>query len=862
MLDLLCRHGTVDYHRMMISEPKTKQAVLRPLLRCIAGAVVFSTLHAAPPDGTILSETDVWRVFRVWETPVQGTVHEHQPANGRHSQSVRPTPHPPVDWAAVGFDDSAWLRRNGPFHVCRRGTEGFGYGEPRTLSRMLLRSRFGVDNPAAAGDLELSLVFRGGAVIYLNGQEVTRLYMPEGALSDETPALDYPDAVWRTASGGGIGPIDEWADPEQHLDRVQQRIRNRRKIVVPAALLRSGVNVLAIDLRRCVLPEDLPRYAGGRDGWGTVGFINLTLVTGHPAHVKHPGETLRNVRLWNADPLDRVGLDVAAGDPFEDLHPLKLVAPRGGRASGQVVVSVPETTVDYSAAISPLRGPQGTITPQQVTVRFASRLHPPLHSAHPFYDALLPRPVTATATQPVWITVEVPPEAAPGHYAGTLAVSVLRHNYTVPVELEVADWQLPPPQEWHAMAGFWHSPFNVVHQYEVEPWSPRHLELLRPLMTMLGAAGNDVLYINAVRNTLHNRNDTILLFRQQQDGYVPDFSAVDKYLAVYAEAAAAPRGVVLYAWERGMERGRGPLPVNLRNADGSVEPGELPFFGEQGSEQTWRMVIQGLRARMDQLGWDETEIWIGVGHDARPRKATIDFFRAIAPDSRWSMFSHWRGDPPLMNGRRVLANELVIALGETPFYQSRNYGPLTGGWDYSAGDAVMLSSFRGALANAGLAGYRALADAVVAGEGRNQIAGFTRMGLDYWPIYQGLDVHGEPQYGQIWNWSGWNNLYRNNPRAIASPGPDGPVATVRYEMLREGQQEAEARIAIERVLSDPQLRAELPEALVTAANELLQERLTWRYAEIGGSWNDDPLWQKRALQLFEMAGQITAATAD
>lgn len=96
----LCECMLVCLYRMSISGlQQSKRAFPRLLLHCIAGALIVSTLNAAQQDGTVLSETDVWRVFRVWETAVQGTALDFQPAGGRQPDIVD-SPHPPADWAA------------------------------------------------------------------------------------------------------------------------------------------------------------------------------------------------------------------------------------------------------------------------------------------------------------------------------------------------------------------------------------------------------------------------------------------------------------------------------------------------------------------------------------------------------------------------------------------------------------------------------------------------------------------------------------------------------------------------------------------------------------------------------------------
>jgi hypothetical protein len=65
-------------------------------------------------------------------------------------------------------------------------------------------------------------------------------------------------------------------------------------------------------------------------------------------------------------------------------------------------------------------------------------------------------------------------------------------------------------------------------------------------------------------------------------------------------------------------------------------------------------------------------------------------------------------------------------------------------------------------------------------------------------------------------------LYKANPVSIAAPGADGAAPTVRFQMLREGVQETEARIAVVQAL------AGLDEARRARCRALLDERLVAR----------------------------------
>jgi len=85
---------------------------------------------------------------------------------------------PATAWRAIDFDDGSW----------DIGAAPFGYGDGPygvTLSDMrsnyasvFLRNTFEIESPAAVSELTLSMTYDDGLIIWVNGEETTRLNMP------------------------------------------------------------------------------------------------------------------------------------------------------------------------------------------------------------------------------------------------------------------------------------------------------------------------------------------------------------------------------------------------------------------------------------------------------------------------------------------------------------------------------------------------------------------------------------------------------------------------------------------------------------------------------------------------------------
>jgi len=155
-----------------------------------------------------------------------------------------------------------------------------------TLAAICLRGKFRVTDPAAAGDLKLSVAYRGGVVVYLNGQEIARASIPEDQRPRgiEAVAEDYPREVFVKDDGKVIS----WGfgDPARCHAQLQQRVRRLDGVALPAKLLRKGVNVLAVEAHRAPYHDAIQgtsrsgRGKGYVINWTTVGVTDVALTGG------------------------------------------------------------------------------------------------------------------------------------------------------------------------------------------------------------------------------------------------------------------------------------------------------------------------------------------------------------------------------------------------------------------------------------------------------------------------------------------------------------------------------------------------------------------------------------------------------
>ncbi len=89
---------------------------------------------------------------------------------------------------------------------------------------------------------------------------------------------------------------------------------------------------------------------------------------------------------------------------------------------------------------------------------------------------------------------------------------------------------------------------------------------------------------------------------------------------------------------------------------------------------------------------------------------------------------------------------------------------------------------------------------------------------------------------------------------LLAAGPDGAISTARFEALRESLQDCEARIAIEKVLADENLRKRLDGELIKRCKAELAKRAKV-VTHQNGPEPGQP-WGKLSRDLFKLAAEV------
>jgi len=911
-----------------MSKRKTSAGVGLMVLLCAAWSVPAAgpaTTKAAAHTGetqptVILDTSGFWRMHHTLKPPVVQLDDGPKAALTGIKWLDWETPPPSEDWTKADFDDHWWAR----FPLRRAAITPY-------LARLCLRGKFTVTAPAKVRGLSLLLDYHGGAIVYVNGKEIARGNVPAGQseLAEGYPEEAFIDAKGELLTSGSSGDAEA-------KRRIGLRTRKLAAVPVPADCLRTGVNVLAIDIVRAPYhkvvttkkPLDQRVYYIRRHpydlNWSTC-HIDRVQLAANTAEGLVPNCTRPNgLQVWNSDPLAG-DFDLDFGDTCEELRAIHLVGARNGSYSGKVVVGSTKPIMELKAAASDLKGSRGTVPSSAVHLRYGIRwgqehaVSMPYAGSWPYpakeslLGALAEKPLAEfpvqrkpparnglkTPNQPalvagavtsIWATVRVPADAKPGVYRGKITIRAQGHKpVNAPIELKVLDWSLPDPQDYKTWIEFIQSPDTLSVEYGIEPWSDRHWKMIAQSFRYLNEIGSRTAYVPVIAQTnLGNEHSMVRWIRKGENKFDFDFSVMDKYIDIAAKNMGKPKIVCFVVWDISLLKkelhdlggtvagkarkalaGKGPLVTVVDPATRKLENIHLPLFTDAASGEIWKPLFAEIRSRMKARGLDGATA-LGFISDAQPTKEQAQFLQETSGGLPWVVHAH---QPCLqLQGIGKVAYHVRVWGNAYP-----NGGTSLFGWK---GDFLGAQFQRGDQNGAAAARWRHCAEVNVAGRQR----GIGRLGADFW--YAVKDKKGR-RVGTVagrYPQSAWANL--DLLSHFLAPGPDGPVVTNRFEAVREGVQECEARIYLETALTDKALRAKLGEELAGRIKQLLDERILYMWKNFsnlritgrhwdwafftpwrgvgapGHSWFLGTGWQQRSEKLYALAAEVQKKLAE
>ena len=325
----------------------------------------------------------------------------------------------------------------------------------------------------------------------------------------------------------------------------------------------------------------------------------------------------QGVQVWNLDVAERL-LDLDYADPSEPLRPIRIVAARNGAFSGAVAIGSTDPIEGLACRTGDLESAGGRIPASAVSIRYGTldrrSVGEKAHGTTAYtFDALveeapaavpvaglgransppaaraalgLPTKPVPGAIVPVWATVKVSKDAAPGEYRGELLLSVKGVPQTkVPVELLVSAWTLPDVKDYACLLNVYQSPDTLALHYKVPLWSEEHWALIERSIALMGALGNDFLCIPLLSKDQFGNEESMVYWVREGGTYKHDFRILDRYLGLFLKHHDPQRLKLAVLAAYGVAGRTGDATVTaLDQATGAKTDLALPPYGTKECE--------------------------------------------------------------------------------------------------------------------------------------------------------------------------------------------------------------------------------------------------------------------------------------
>jgi hypothetical protein len=151
-------------------------------------------------------------------------------------------------------------------------------------------------------------------------------------------------------------------------------------------------------------------------------------------------------------------------------------------------------------------------------------------------DIITVIPVQANTVQPIWLSVKVPESTPAGKYTGAIIINAEK-QYKLKIVLNVLNHVLPPPDKWKFDLDLWQSANSIAKVHDVELWSNKHFEIMRPYFKMLAAAGQKTITANIIsqpwgKTHIYYEDPSLIRWIKKTDGsWFYDYGVFDRYIA-------------------------------------------------------------------------------------------------------------------------------------------------------------------------------------------------------------------------------------------------------------------------------------------------------------------------------------------
>lgn len=260
--------------------------------------------------------------------------------------------------------------------------------------------------------------------------------------------------------------------------------------------------------------------------------------------------------------------------------------------------------------------------------------------------------------RPVWLSVNIPADAEPGVYSGTIKVQSEKELCDLNVHIRVQNQILPKPHDWRFRLDLWQNPWVIAEYYHVKPWGDEHKALLKKHLQLYADAGGTFITTYGVHspwgdNEYSIEGGMIEWIKQKNGSWKFDYNIFDQYVQL-AMGLGIDKAITVYT----------PIPWGERFRYLDEKTGNYIYERWQPASDTfrtnWNSFLTDLRSHLEKKGWFN-KTYLGVNENAMEQTlAAIKVIKAHSKNWRITYAGDWHTELD------TLLNDYSSVFGKEP----------------------------------------------------------------------------------------------------------------------------------------------------------------------------------------------------
>jgi len=241
--------------------------------------------------------------------------------------------------------------------------------------------------------------------------------------------------------------------------------------------------------------------------------------------------------------------------------------------------------------------------------------------------------------RPVWLSLDIPANAARGTYTGTVLVNTARDTDTLHVKVKIQQQVLPPPHDWQYRLDLWQNPWAVAWYNHLSPWSPEHKALLKQHLQLYADAGGKYITTYGVHspwadNSYMIEGGMIEWIKEKNGAWKFDYTIFDEYVQM-AMDLGIDKAITLYT----------PVPWGNRFRYMDAATGNYVYEtwspGTDTYTARWHTFLTDFKAHLERKGWFK-KTYLGINENELSQTlAAIKVMKAHSPEWRITYAGNW-----------------------------------------------------------------------------------------------------------------------------------------------------------------------------------------------------------------------------